>query len=132
MLLPCIYFNDNCDEAISYYKETLGATVKSIAYAKDAPADAGMDDCPANFIMHSEVEIFGVTFALSDGGETSLISDNYSFMLLLDTDEEVKNVWSKLAADGKIINSLEPQFWASLSGYVQDKFGVGWSVNTRA
>jgi len=132
MLFPSIHFNGNCNEAITFYKEALGAKVKEIAYAKDAPASAGMGEVPPNFIMHSEVELFGITCAFSDGMETPVKSDHHCFMLLLDTDEEVTAVFNKLADGGKIINSLEPQFWTTLFGYVQDKFGVNWSVNVKS
>ena len=132
MLLPSIHFNGNCNEAITFYKEALGATVKEIHYAKDAPADAEMGELPQNFVMHSEIELFGITCALTDGAKTPITSEHHCFTLLLDTDEEVKNVWDKLSDGGKVIDPLEPQFWATLSGYVQDKFGVNWSINTRA
>ena len=134
MLFPSIHFNANCDEAISFYKEALGATVKEIVYAKDVPAgtDTGMGELPPNVVMHSEIELFGTVCTFSDGVETPVSSEHHCFMIVLDTDEEVKNVWNKLIDGGKIIDPLEPQFWASLSGYVKDKFGVNWSINTRA
>jgi uncharacterized glyoxalase superfamily protein PhnB len=37
MITPCIHFQGNCDEAINFYKEALGAEDKAIFYAKDAP-----------------------------------------------------------------------------------------------
>ena len=97
MLLPSIHFNGNCNEAITFYKETLSATVKEIHYAKDAPADAGMGELPQSFVMHSEIELFGITCALTDGAKTPIASEHHCFTLFLDTDEEAKNVWDKLA-----------------------------------
>ena len=131
MLIPTIHFPDNCDEAITFYKEVLGAKVKEIAYAKDAPPDSGMEDCPPNFVMYSELEISGSIISITDGGEAPLTSDTYSFMISFDTDEETAAVFNKLADGGKIIEPLAPQFWSPLYGYLQDRFGVGWQVMTK-
>ena len=131
MLIPTIHFPDNCDEAITFYKEVLGAKVKEIAYAKDAPPDTGMEDCPPNFVMYSELEIFGSVISITDGGEAPLESNIYSFMVSFDTDEEATAVFNKLADGGKIIEPLAPQFWSPLYGYLQDRFGVGWQVMSK-
>ena len=131
MLIPTIHFHGNCDEAIAFYKETLGARVKEIAHAKDAPADTGMDSLPPDFVMYSEIELFGSTVSMTDGAQTPLVSDNFSFMISFDTADEVASVFNKLAVGGKIVEPLAPQFWASMYGFVTDKFGVGWSIGTK-
>ena len=99
MLIPTIHFPDNCDEAITFYKKVLGAKVKAIAYAKDAPPGSGMEDCPPHFVMYSELEILGSIISITDGGEAPLTSDSYSFMISFDTDEETaaksSNPWRR-------------------------------------
>jgi len=40
---PSIRFPGNCDEAITYYKEVLGAEVKAIVYNGSDPTDPNMD-----------------------------------------------------------------------------------------
>ena len=131
MLIPTIHFNGNADEAIAFYKETLGAAVKEIAHAKDAPADSGMGGFPPDFVMYSEIEIFGSIVSITDGAQKAGVGDNFSFMIMFDTDDEVASVFNKLAKDGKIVEPLGPQFFASMYGFVTDKFGVGWSIGTK-
>ena len=129
MLIPVISFKNNCDEAINYYKEILGAEVKAINYLRDAPPEAGMDkSLPPNFIMYSEVLIRGTTFVMCDGAEKPL--ESFWMQLMFDTAEEVTAVFNKLADGGKIDEPLAPQFWASLNGNVNDRFGVHWNVLT--
>jgi len=128
MINPCIHFNGNCDEVISFYKEVFKAEVKEIYYAKDAPPDSGMGDLPPNFVMHSEIIICGTNFSLTDGSETPVSGENFSFIAKYDTPEEVKLIFDKLAEGGKVVIELAPQFWSSLYGYVTDRFGVGWQV----
>ncbi|MCL2224241.1 MAG: VOC family protein [Defluviitaleaceae bacterium] len=128
MLNPSIHFNGNCDEAIAFYKTALAADVKEINYAKDAPPNSGMDDCPPNFVMHSEVIIHGVNFSLTDGAETPPPFGNFSYMITYDTEAEVRATFEKLAAGGKVEEPLATVFWSPLYGSVVDRFGVNWQV----
>ena len=128
MITPSIHFQGNCDEAISFYKEVLGAEVKAINYAKDAPPDSGMEGFPPNFVMYSEVVIFNMTFTLSDGGETPIPYGNFSIMITYKTADEVKTIFGKLAEGGNATEPLSETFWAGLFGEVIDRFGVTWQV----
>ncbi|MCL2212926.1 MAG: VOC family protein [Oscillospiraceae bacterium] len=128
MITPCIHFNGNCDEAINFYKETLGAEVRVINYAKDAPADSGMDSLPSNFVMYSEIFICGMTFMLSDGAETPLPFGHFSYMVVYETEEEVRAIFAKLSDGGKVETPLDTTFWSNLYGSVADRFGVNWQV----
>ena len=130
MLTTAIHFPGNCDEAISLYKDILGAEVKSIYYFKDAPADHGMEELPPNYVMHSEVEILGQIFNLTDGGESHFTDDNFSFMIVKETADEVAKLYHDLSEGGKIIVELAPAFWASMYGMVMDRFGVCWQMMT--
>ena len=131
MLIPTIHFHGNCDEAITFYMETLGAKVKEIAYAKHAPADAGMDCLPPNFVMYSEIQLFDTTISMTDGAETAGGIENFSYMIMFDTVAEVTTMFNKLAKGGTIVEPLAPQFFSSMYGFVKDKFGVGWSIGTK-
>ncbi|MCL2387955.1 MAG: VOC family protein [Defluviitaleaceae bacterium] len=129
MLIPAVGFGGNCDEAISYYKEVLGAEVKTISYFRDAPTDIGMDAAtPPNFVMYSEVSIYGTTFMMSDGFEKP--PEGFWMQLSFDTAEEVTSIYNKLAESGEVVDALGKQFWASLNGNVKDRFGIEWNVLT--
>jgi PhnB protein len=128
MLIPCIHFQGNCDEALNFYKNALGAEVKSINYAKDAPPNSGTDELPPNFVMHSEVIICGTNFSLTDGAERPISGEHISFLIIFDTAEEVTAAFEKLVVDGSIVEPLSPVFWSPLYGFVVDQFGVHWQV----
>jgi len=129
MLIPTIHFPGSCNEAIAYYKEALGAQVKKIAYAKDAPPEIA-DELPPDFVMYSEVEIFGTSISLSDGAQTPISSDNYTFTVFLGSVEEVERAFNALLDGVRIIEPLGPQFWAEMTGFVADRFGVNWNIAT--
>ena len=130
MLVPAIHFQNVCDEALTYYKEALGAKVLEVAYFKDAPEDSGMEKMglPPNFVMHSEVEIFGTKICMTDGAEKPVTSENFSLMVALNSAEDVTSVFNTLADGGKVAEPLAPQFWSTMCGTVEDRFGVSWHV----
>ena len=131
MLITTVSFPGNCSEAITFYKEALGAKVKEIAHFRDAPPDHGMDESlPPDFVMHSEVLIYGTLITMTDGAEKKPTGENFTFMLICETAEEATTVFNKLAEGGKVVTPLAPQFWASLWGEVEDKFGVNWGIST--
>ena len=129
MLIPTIHFPGTCEQAIDFYKEAVGADVKTIVCFRDAPPDTGMD-LPPNFVMYSELSIFGTTISMTDGAKSKGTGDIFTFTVFLDTAEEVTALFNKLAEDGEVVEALEPQFWVSLTGYVKDRFGVNWNICT--
>ncbi|MCL2436606.1 MAG: VOC family protein [Clostridiales bacterium] len=131
MLIPTIHFAGNCNEVIEFYKQTIGAEVQMIAYAKDAPAELAAV-MPPDFVMHSEIKIFGTIVALTDGCEKPPTGDNHTFTVILETAEEVADVFNKLADRGEVIEPLGQQFWADLTGMLTDRYGVNWNVLTRS
>ena len=128
MITPCIHFQGNCSEAIELYKQALGAEVREIYYAKNAPADSGCENLPPDFVMHSDVVICGMNFALTDGAEAPITAENQSFMITYGTAQEVTSAYEKLGIGGKVVEPLAPVFWSKLYGYVIDRFGVNWQV----
>jgi len=131
MLITTISFPGNCEEAINFYKEAVNAEVKGIHYVRDAPPNSGMDESlPPNFVMHSEVMISGTLVYMTDGGEKQITGENFGFALAFDTAEEVTSAFNKLANGGKIVGELSQQFWATLCGSVEDRFGVSWHILT--
>jgi len=131
MLIPTIHFAGNCDEVIQFYKQTIGAEVMQIAYAKDAPPEVAAQ-MPPNFVMHSEIKIFGTVVALTDGCEKPPTENNHTFTVFFDTVEEVTDVFNRLVEGGKVIEPLSKQFWATMSGMLTDRFGVNWNVLTHS
>lgn len=131
MITSCIHFNGNCGEAIQFYQEALKADVKQMFYAKDAP-EANTMGLPPDFVMHSDVDICGMNFSLTDGSESPISGEFISFMITYDTIEEVKFAYEKLAVGGKIVEPLRTVFWSELYGYVIDRFGVNWQVMLRS
>jgi len=131
MLIITIHFPGNCDEAIAYYKEAVGAEVKRIDYFRDAPPGTVVEGFSLpNHVMNSEVSIFGTSVSMTDGVETPMTCENFTFTVFIDSAEEATAVFNKLADGGQIIEDLAPQFWVALTGYVKDRYGLHWNICT--
>ena len=128
--LPSISFPNNCDEAITYYKNALDAEVKVVVYNGSDPADPNMDESlPPNFVTYSEVVLFGTPVMMTDGAEKKMSCGNFSFTLSFKTEQEVISVFDKLADGGEIVEPLSAEFGGYLMGSVTDRFGICWNVS---
>lgn len=131
MLIPAISFMGNCDEAITYYKETFGAEAKFISYGGEAPEEFTKGEpFPEKYVMYSEVTLFGTKFVMTDGAKKPLAESDTWMQLSFDTKEEVISVFEKLSDGGKVVEAPTPQFWATLNAYVIDRYGVFWNILT--
>lgn len=130
MFLPSICLQGDCNEAIKFYKEVLGAEVRKIIYASDAPPEE-VYDLPPDYVTYSEVLIYGTPIMMIGGGETPISNEHFWFTLSFDSAEEATSIFNKLAEGGEILEPLAPQFWASLNGDVKDRFGVTWNIGTK-
>jgi PhnB protein len=129
---PYLFFRGRCEEAIAYYKATLGAEVVMMLRFKDNPDRPGPDKVPAALdekIMHSCLRINGAEIMMSDGMRSGdLDFQCMSLSLPVSSAAEAERIFNALAADGTVQMPLGKTFFASCFGAVADKFGVAWMV----
>jgi PhnB protein len=132
-VLPYLYFDGRCDEALAFYQKHLGATVESLMRFKDAPpSPAG--GCtgpmpPADKVMHASFKIGGSTLMASDGNSLGKPQfQGISLSLVVRTAEEAERVWAALAEGGQVQMPLGETFFSPRFGMVADRFGVSWMV----
>ena len=130
MLVPIISFQGNCDEAIAFYKKAVGAEVKTINYLSEAPKDFTIEGAAPNFVMHSELMIYGTPITMTDGAKSKITDEYFSLSIGFNSSEEATSVFNRLADSGRIIEPLAPQFWSDLCGDVEDCFGIHWHIYT--
>ena len=131
MLITTIHFPGNCDEALAYYKEAVGAEITRVDYFRDAPAGTVIDGFSLpNHVMNSNLLIFGAPISMTDGVKSPITSENFTLTVLIDSAEEATAVFNRLADGGQIIEPLEPQFWVALTGFVKDRYGINWNICT--
>ena len=124
-------FGGRCEEALAFYKKSLGAEVTALMRWKDSP-DAAMKPPPGfeNKIMNAAFRI-GQTELMADDGMAEKAAEFKGMTLAIGVadDAEAKRVFSALGQGGKVSMPLMKTFWTSSFGMLTDKFGVPWMVN---
>ena len=128
---PYLFFDGRCEEAIEFYRKTVGAEVVMLTRYKDSP-DKNSDMTPPNSgekILHSTLRIGDSTVMASDGfcrGHPEF--KGFSLSLGLADDNEAERLFTALADGGTVHQPLIKTFFASRFGMLADKFGVQWMV----
>jgi PhnB protein len=129
---PYLFFDGRCEEALDFYKKTLGAEVEMLMRVKDSPQPPPAGTYPPgseNKIMHSSFRINGTTVMASDGCAKGNPQFE-GFALSVDAKDETMadRMFAALADGGKVQMPLGETFFARRFGMVADRFGVGWMI----
>jgi PhnB protein len=130
---PYLFFDGRCEEAIEYYKKTLGATVENLLRFKDGPEpNSGMVPPGSdNKIMHASFRVGDSRVNCSDGsclGKPNF--QGFSLVIEVKTDAEAERAFNTLADGGTVHQPLIQTFFSSRFGMLADRFGVQWMVMT--
>ena len=132
-----LFFDGRTEEAIEFYKKTLGIEVEMLMRFKDAPGDpnaAPDPNCappPANMnaVMHSSFKLGGQSIMASDGncgGKADF--KGFSLSLSVKTEAEADRLFAAMSEGGQVTQPLIPTFFSPKFGVLTDKFGVSWMV----
>ncbi|WPC66849.1 VOC family protein [Rhodoferax ferrireducens] len=129
---PYLFFEGRCEEALEFYRTTLGAKVTMLMRFKENPEPQppgmfppGSDDK----VMHASFTIGETTLMASDGRATgSPVFQGFSLSLSAPTDAEAQRLFSALGDGGQVQMPLGKTFFASSFGMVADRFGVSWMI----
>lgn len=129
---PYLFFDGRCEEALSFYREALGAKVVMLLRFGDAPqGEAGCPGGtpPADKVMHACLQIGQTQVMASDGFAAGRPEfKGVSLSLTADDDAQARQLFDALAEGGQVQQPLGPSFFASSFGMVTDRFGVAWMV----
>lgn len=121
-----LYFDGNCQEAITFYKEALGAELMIKTFA-DTPIANDVPKEKINYVMHSVLKRKDFVFMAADTllPEELVQGNSPALFLVCNSKEEINTLFSKLSEGGKVIHPLEEVFFG-IYGSLIDKFGVKW------
>jgi PhnB protein len=129
-LQPYIFFYGRCEEALEFYKKTLGGTYE-LMRVSDTPMADQMPAEQRNKVMHASFSTDGIAFLAADGRETKVIdpdAGNISLSLAATDAAEGDRVFGALSDGGKVTMPLEGAFWGGRFGMFVDRFGIEWMV----
>jgi len=115
-IAPCLWFNDNAEEAVEYY---VSVFKDSEILHIDRFSDVGPDpDAPVVFI---EFRINGQAFQALNGGPQFPFTEAVSFSIECAHQDDVDYYWNTLTQGGE----------ASQCGWLKDRYGVSWQIVPR-
>jgi PhnB protein len=124
-----LFFDGRCDEAIEFYKKTLGAEVDMLMRWKDSPDKSMCTPGNENKVMHASFKI-GETRVMASDGRNTGNPEFKGFALSLNAKDEsdADRLFNSLSSGGKVMMPLGKTFFSPRFGMTTDKFGVNWMV----
>ena len=123
-----LMMDGRAEEAILFYKKTLGATVGMLMRFKEAPEGScapGAEDK----VMHAYLTIGETGVMISDGynkGQSKF--EGFALSIATKTEAENDKLIKALADGGEITMPASKTFFSPSFGMLKDKFGVQWMI----
>jgi PhnB protein len=127
-LNPYITFDGDARQALEFYRDVLGGTLRVNTFGEYGDSDAP----GADKLMHGMLETdAGFTIMGADNPPGSeLVSGNSMAVSLSGDDEaELRGYWEKLSDGATVTLPLDKQMWGDVFGMCTDRFGIQWMVN---
>jgi len=129
---PYLFFDGRCEEAIEFYRRTLGAEVVMLMRYKDSPEPPQPGMVPPgseNKVMHASLRIGDTIVMASDGHCTGKPKfDGFALSITAADGAEAERVFNSLSDGGKVQMPLTKTFFSPKFGMLADRFGVAWMV----
>jgi PhnB protein len=129
---PYLFFDGRCEEAVEFYRKTLGAEVQMLMRYSESPEphQPGMvAPGSENKVMHMSLRIGDSIVLGSDGRNTGKPNfQGFSLSLSVANDAEAERLFGALSAGGQVHVPLTKTFFSSRFGMLADRFGVGWMI----
>ena len=130
LLHAYLCFNGQCDEAIAFYCEALGANVVMKSYFKDMPESESCPSGAEDKVMHATLQIGESILMVSDGcGSNGPKFEDFSLSISAADEAEAGRLFNALADGGEVQMPLAKTFWSPCFGMVKDRFGLCWMLN---
>jgi PhnB protein len=126
---PYLFFDGRCEEAIEFYRRTLGAEVIMLMRFKDSPEPASRPQDAGDKVMHARLQIGDATVLASDGhcrGRPSF--EGFALSLTAPDEAAAERLFGALAEGGQVQMPLAKTFFSPSFGMVADRFGVSWMI----
>ena len=134
---PYLFFEGRCEEAITFYRDYLGAQVVMMMRYSENPeagiaetaSGCGIPPGSENTIMHSAFTI-GDSMLMGSDGMCSGKPDfkGVSLSLTANDEQQAEKYFNALSNGGQVQMPMTQTYFAKRFGMVADKFGVSWMV----
>jgi predicted 3-demethylubiquinone-9 3-methyltransferase (glyoxalase superfamily) len=112
-ITPFLWFDGQAEEAMHHYV-AIFKNSKALEVTRYGDAGPG----PRGSVMIASFELEGQRFTALNGGPHFKFTEAISFVVNCETQQEVDELWDKLAEGGQ----------TQQCGWLKDKFGLSWQI----
>ena len=128
---PYLFFDGRCEEALSFYREALGAETTFLLCFKDSPEPPaeGCGQGQPDKVMHAAFRVGDTLIMASDGrceGRPSF--QGFALTISVRDEAEAERVFAAMGDGGQVQMPLTKTFFSPRFGMLADRFGVSWMV----
>lgn len=126
-IIPCLWFDNNAEEAVDFYTSVFQNTAKgNKLYYDDLSAEVSGQ--PEGSLLTYDFILCGQKFTALNGGPVFRFSPSVSFYVECTGREELTSLWNALSAGGKVLMELDKYPYSELYGWTEDRFGLSWQL----
>jgi PhnB protein len=125
-----LFFDGNCEAAITFYERCLGGKIEAMMRYDGSPAEQQVPAEWRNRILHACL-IVGNNMLMASDCPPGRFDRPQGFSATINVPEpaEAERVFEALAKDGTVTMPMEKTFWSARFGMLVDRFGIPWMVN---
>jgi PhnB protein len=128
---PQLSFDGDCAEAMAFYAKTFGGTVKFQMTWAESPACKEVPEDWTGKIMHSTLDLGdSIVMGCDPPPNKFRAAAGTALGVNAKNVEEGRKMFDALAEGGNIGMPFQKTFWSEGFGFVTDRFGIPWMVNT--
>jgi len=129
---PYLMFDGRCEEALDFYRKTLGAEVTMLMRFSESPEPCAPGMVPPgceNNVMHASFRVGDAVLMASDGRCTGQPKfEGITLSLTVPGEADADRVFAALGEGGQVQMPLTKTFFSPRFGMVADRFGVSWMI----
>src|SRR5436853_4291198 len=103
LVQPYLFFDGRCEEAVEFYRKTLGAEVNFLMRYKDSPEPSPPGMVPSGFedkVMHATIRIGDSEVMAADDCQGNPTFQGFSLSLTVPTEAEAHRLFTALPPRG--------------------------------
>jgi PhnB protein len=126
---PYLFFDGRCQEALDFYRKTLGAEVTRLMRFKESPDPQSIPPGAGEKIMHANFRV-GDSQIMASDGQCQGKETFQGFALSITATDVAKadRLFAALSDGGQVQMPMTKTFFSPRFGMVADRFGVSWMI----
>ena len=131
---PWINFNDNAEEAFTFYKSVFGGEFTKVVRFKDIASDEfPVAESEENKIMYIALPIGATTMLIANDvpeilGQVNERENRSKILVSTESREEADRLFNGLSDGGEVEGPMGDSPWDSYAGMFRDKYGIEWII----